>query len=260
MSVRAVWVKLSGLGVVLGVALAAPCEARADDESGVLNSRHHPYESPQNFAFEFRVARYVPNIDADPALGGRHPYGDIFGTTPRLEIAAEMDWQVLRIPYVGTIGPGVGVGYTTMSAPANFSGTTVQSAENTSLDIFPLYGVAVLRADIFSRKLHVPIVPYAKAGIGVAYWRASNDAGTSVSKTNGVVGKGHSVGTHFAIGAALTLDVFDEKAARNLDTEIGINHSYLFFEYFMSDLNGLGQSNALFVGTRNIAGGLAFEF
>src|SRR3954447_26169276 len=107
-SIRVAAFALGALG------LLASREARADDESGVLDSRHHKYESPQNFAFEFRVARYLPNIDSDPAFGGKHPYADVFGTTPRIEIAAELDWQILRIPHVGTLGPGISIGYTAM--------------------------------------------------------------------------------------------------------------------------------------------------
>jgi hypothetical protein len=249
----------------MAIGLAASSEAHADDESGVLDSRHHAYESPQHFAFEFRLARYIPNIDGDPALKGAHPYGNVFGTMPRVAIGLELDWQTLRIPYVGTIGPGVSVGYTNMSAPAAYTPPgSGPSPEDTSLDIFPMYGVLVLRADVFARRMHIPIVPYAKAGIGLAFWRAYNDAGTSTVPPNnpgaGAVGKGHTFGTHFALGAALVLDVFDSKAARNLDSEMGINHTYLFGEYFLSDLTGLGQSNVLFVGTRNFAGGLAFEF
>src|SRR5258706_11723565 len=94
------------------LSLLAAREARADDESGVLDSRHHKYESPQHFAFEFRIARYLPNIDSDPNFGGKHPYANVFGDTPRFEIAAELDWQVLRIPHVRALGPGVSVGYT----------------------------------------------------------------------------------------------------------------------------------------------------
>lgn len=256
--------RFGGIFAAIAIAVwltASAREARADDESGVLAGRHRAYESPQHFAFEFRVARYVPNIDSDPKLNGTHPYGTAFGPDWRYEIAAEIDWQVLRIPYVGTLGPGVSLGYTAMSAQAAFALPNVgTSAESTSLEILPVYGVAVLRADVFSRQMHIPLVPYVKGGLGVAYWRAYNDAGTSVSKTNGAVGRGHTVGTHFAVGLALTLDVFDQTAARNLDTEVGINHTYLFGEYFMSDLTGLGQSNVLFVGTRSVAGGLSFEF
>jgi len=167
---------------------------------------------------------------------------------------------VLRIPHVGTIGPGISAGYTSIGAQAQYTNGSGTSPEGTSLSIFPFYGVAVLRIDVISRELHIPVVPYIKGCLGMAIWRSYNDLDTSVSRKTGAPARGHTVGTHFAIGGALTLDAFDHAAARNLDNEIGINHTYLFLEYFMSDLNGLGQSNVLFVVTRNFAGGLAFEF
>ena len=48
---------------------------------------------------------YNARVDSDPTLKGA-PYQKAFGDSPRLELGAEMDWQVLRIPYLGTLGPG----------------------------------------------------------------------------------------------------------------------------------------------------------
>jgi hypothetical protein len=241
------------------IAIFAARSARAGDESGVLESRHHPYASPQNFAFEVRVARYIPDVDSDPSLGGKHPYGDVFGTDPRLEIAVEFDWQALRIPHFGSIGPGISAGYTSIGAMA-LTNSGAQSGESTNLNIYPFYGVAVLRADVLMRDLKVPIVPYVKGGVGMALWQATNNITGSSENGQGKSGEGKTWGSHIAIGGALALDLFDQTSARNLDTQTGINHTYLFCEYMMSDLHGIGQSHVLYVGTRNIAGGLAFEF
>ncbi len=242
--------------------------SRADDESGVLANRHHHWESPQNFAFEFRFSPYRPRVDADPSLLGT-PYADTFGTMPRLEIAAEFDWQTLRIPHVGTLGPGFSVGYTSMGAPAMKADGTGPSAETTSLDIFPMYAVLVLRVDMVEKDLHVPLVPYVKGGLGLAFWRAYNDGGTSSAPNPAgpgtIAGKGHTVGTHVALGLSLDLNAFDRTAASNFDNSVGVNHTYLFAEAYLSALTGLAQSHALYVGNGSItapalAFGLAFEF
>ena len=45
-----------------------------------------------------------------------------------------------------------------------------------------------------------------------------------------------------------------------LDNAVGINHTYLFLEYYWSELNGIGQTNPLRVGTESWAAGLSFEF
>ena len=238
-------------------------DARATDADEILETRHHSYESPQHFAIEFRVAPYRPQIDEDPGLTSA-PYQAVFGDMYRAEIALEMDWQALRIPHVGTIGPGLSAGATEMSNRATLRSTGKPSGENTNLSIYPLYAVAVLRVDFFQRELHVPLVPYVKGGVGLAFWRASNDTATSeIKDAAGNVtsrGLGHTWGTHFAAGVAIHLNAFDPTAARNLDETMGINNTYLFGEYMMSDLKGIGQQNVLFVGTRTFLGGLAFEF
>ena len=237
--------------------LSASAGARADDESGVLDSRHKRYETPQHFALEFRFAPYRPRIDEAPELRGT-PYKDTFGTLARLEIAFEFDWQALRIPHVGTLGPGFSAGYTSMGDKARLKSDPSQSsAEDTSLEIYPMYTVLVFRADAVMRDLHIPLVPYVKGGAGLAFWRASNSLGTS--SADNVAGKGHTVGIQLAAGLALHLNEFDGAAARNLDNSVGINHTYAFFEVMSAQLTGLGQTHALFVGTNTWVTGLAFE-
>lgn len=246
-------------------ALLASPVARAQ-RTELLPPAHRTFESPQHWAFELRFGPYTPNVDSDPALHGATPYHDVFGTTPRLLVGAEFDWQALRIPHFGSIGPGLGASYTTMSADAQFSkphcspgGTcTSQSGEQTTLAIYPFYAVAVLRADVLWKDIGIPFVPYAKAGVGMALWRASNAAGTS--SADGVAGKGHSFGSHFALGVGLNLNAFDPYAAKNFDNYVGVNGTYLFAEWMRADLSGLGQQSVLRVGSTTWSAGLAFEF
>jgi hypothetical protein len=117
----------------------------------------------------------------------------------------------------------------------------------------------VLRADVLWREAHIPLEPYAKLGLGLAFWRASNTLGTS--NFDGVSGTGHTLGTEIALGVGLNLNVFDEYAARNFDESMGVNNTYLFAEWTRSDLTGLGvQSSALRVGGTYWTFGLSFEF
>jgi hypothetical protein len=219
------------------------------------------HESPQNFAFELRFAAVNPDVDSDPNLVGA-PYKETFGTHPRFEIAGEFDWQVVRIPHLGTIGPGVGFGYVRASDPALFTmphNGTLVSGEDTTLEIFPFYGVIVLRADALWRDLGVPLVPYGKIGVGYAIWHASNTLGTS--HANGVAGYGGSLGSQVAIGLALNLNPFDPYAAKTFDDSLGVNNTYIFAEWMRSDLDGLGfQKEPLRVGGTSWNFGLAFEF
>jgi hypothetical protein len=248
---------------VVGALLPAARDARAQERTDPLADTHHRFESPQHFALELRFLPYSPDIDSDPALHGQTPYKSTFRSFGRLMVGLEFDWQALRIPHLGTLGPGVAVGYTKMNANATFTvehaGTT-QSGETTSLEIIPTYAVAVLRADVFWREAHVPVVPYAKAGIGYGFWRASNTLGTSVD-TKGVSGTGGSLGTQLAIGIALNLNPLDSYAARNFDEAMGVNNTYLFGELMRSDLSGLGvQQHPLRVGESSWVVGLALEF
>jgi hypothetical protein len=255
------------LRCLLGAAAVAACTIASsalaqETRDEPLPARHKNYESPQHFAFEFRVSAYTPDIDSDPALNGTKPFANAFGTAVRPLFAAELDWQAARIPHVGTIGPGLGVGYASMSRPAQFAtlhNNTFQSGETTSLEVFPFYAVGVLRADVLWRELHVPLVPYAKLGFGLALWRASNTLGTSHSQ--GVSGLGQTVGTEFALGIGLNLNVFDEYAARNFDESMGVNNTYAFADWTRSDLTGLwAQQDPLRVGGTYWTFGLAFEF
>lgn len=216
----------------------------------------HPYRSAQNFALELRFSPYRPQVDDEPGLQGT-PFRDRFGDKPRLYIGLEVDWQTLRIPHLGTIGPGLGVGMVSMSRPA----TTVSgepSGDEYGLTIYPFYAVGVLRADVLWRDLGFPIVPYGKLGVGYGIWRATNSGGTS--NIDGVSGKGGTWGTHVALGAAFALDALDRGAAVNMDNAIGINNTYVYFELYWLNLNGLGQDRALHVGSSSWTAGLAFEF
>lgn len=253
-----------GVGAIAAAAvtLFGAHAAYAADTSVLLGTRHKSFESPQHFALEFRFAPYTPQIDNDPALNGT-PYRDTFGTMKRLLVAVELDWQLLRIPHVGTVGPGVSIGYTSMSDQAQrLPPRSGPSGDTTSLDVFPMYGVAVFRADVLMRDLRVPLVPYGKLGVGYALWRSYTTGGTSQyeAPSGTVNGKGQTWGYHVAGGVAFQLDVLDPGAAKNLDNTIGINHTYLFAEWMYSALNGIGQQNALRVGTSTWAAGLAFEF
>jgi hypothetical protein len=246
--------------VEISVALAAVALFASSDASAIelgTKATDHPFRTAQNFALELRFSPYRPQVDDDPELNGARPLADNFGTAPRLFIGAELDWQTLRIPHVGTIGPGLGVGLVGMSRNVQ-TATGRASGDETSLSIYPFWAVAVLRADAFWRDSGIPLVPYGKAGLGVALWRASNSGGTS-SQEN-VSGKGTSWGTNFALGVAFALDALDPGASRNMDNATGINNTYLFIEAYWLTLNGIGQSHALHVGTNTWAAGLAFEF
>ncbi len=239
-------------GATLALAMvASPAQAAESD----FAKKH---ESSQWFAFEVRFAPYWPQIDSQPGLTGT-PYKDIFGTMPRLLVSGEFDVQLLRIPHFGSLGPAFSFGYTQMSAPAPLAdGSGKLSAENTNLEVFPMYLAAVLRIDVLMRDFHIPIVPYAKLGVATTIWRSFTDSGTST-----YLGKqafGATWGEQIALGGMLNLDWIDRASAVHLDEAAGINHTYLFGEWMLANLDNFGSSSGLRVGPNTFCGGLAFEF
>jgi hypothetical protein len=223
--------------------------ALAQTEIGTSYRSQRRFESPQRFAFELRFGPYAPQIDDN--FPTTRPYETTFGSTKRLYFGLEVDWQMLRIPMLGTLGAGLGWGYTHMSAPAKLLNGT-EAAEETDLAIMPMYGVGVLRIDEIARQTAVPLVAYGKAGVGYALYWMGNDVETQ--------SKGHAWGTHLALGGMLLLDNLDPHAAAQLDEESGINNTYLFFEWMLSNLGKSGDTSSLRVGTSTWVLGLAFEF
>lgn len=239
---------------VLGICRGA--HAQTDEFGSYVNTKGaRRGESSQDAAVELRFGRYVPNIDK--SVPGA-PYQDVFGSSNRYIFGLEGDWQLIRFPHLGTLGPGLGWGYTRATGKALITATGEPSAEDTALSVMPFYLVGVLRADVFARELNVPIVPYAKLGIGYALWWASD--GGVTSREDGVLGRGISYGPQYAIGAMFLLDELDQQTARDADNSLGINHSYIFGELYNSNLSGFGSNSRLDVGTNSWVLGLALEF
>ena len=242
----------SALALLATTALWSRRAAAAEEQGEQSWREPRVYESTQRFALEIRFGPYRPNID--DAFPQQRPYETVFGSDRRLAFGLEFDWQVLRIPFVGTLGPGVGWGYTSMSAQARLASTGAPSAEETSLSIMPMYGVGVLRIDELARRTAIPLVAYGKAGIGYGLWWTGNDLETQR--------RGQTWGSHFAFGGMLLLDALDSHASIEIDNEWGVNNTYLFFEWMSANLDnfkGGSDPSVMRVGTQTWMLGLAFE-
>jgi hypothetical protein len=242
--------------VLLGPGLAS---AQGVDEFGAYGGleAQGAYESPQSFAFELRIGPYLPNVDREFGSGAG-PFEQTFGTDNRYLFGIEIDWQALRIPSLGTLGPGFGWGYTQASAEAFIADEyPARSSEETNLNVMPVYAVGVLRVDVLARDTPVPLVPYGKLGLGAALWWATGPERLS-RDDQGVVGEGLSYGWQFALGGMLLLDSLDESSAVEMDNATGVNNSYFFMEWYYSDLGCFG-GDCMQVGTNTWMLGLALE-
>lgn len=241
--------------VALPLVASAASAQLLDSEPRSQRVGPHSGGSAQHAAFELRFGPYDPKIDQNLATP---VYADFFGDTNRYMFGFELDWQAWRAPYVGTVGLGFGWGYTQMSGTNKVEfipegEATPNISQESTLNIMPVYGVGVVRIDTFARNFHVPIVPYAKFGLSWAFWWVNDGLGTA--EDGGVKGRDVSVGYQAAIGGMFLLDIIDPQAAQSADNDSGVNNSYLFFEWSMSDYGG-DQMN---VGSNNWVTGLAFE-
>jgi hypothetical protein len=236
------------------------------EQSVPVRERRNDY-SPQNLAVEVRFGPYSPKINPG--------FTEFFGKKQRYQFGVEIDWQIGRIPHLGTLALGGSLSYTQMSGANQLPASEAALAppgpigQETSLKILPMYAVGVLRIDAAARELHIPLVPYGKLGLGYALWwcnngiatcRGYNPADDGDPNPNAVdqenkIGRGTSVGTQAALGIMFLLDALEPSAGLALDNETGINNSYLFLEWSMSNFAG-AQMN---VGSNTWVAGLAFE-
>lgn len=250
--------------LVAAIAPAAVSAAggRPAAAQAITHEEAESFRSPQHFALELRFGPWLPDVDSE--FAGRqppqHPFADYFGKSSRLMMQTELDWQLFR--GFGSAAVGLGIGYTSISGKAFLSDDSGgKSADNTTLTLVPMSLSLVYRADQLARWKRIPIVPYGKLGLDYAYWSITDGNG-NISKEEGGPGKGRgsTPGWHAAGGVSLLLDVFDPDAARSLDSEIGVNHTHLFFEYGFWDLSGFGDGKKLRLGDTTWFGGLLFEF
>jgi hypothetical protein len=235
--------------------VAARAQSQPVDEFGGYGAkRGEQSESKQDAAFELRFGRYVAEVDSPLDTT---PFHDTFGSSNRYMMGAELDWQLLRIPHLGSLGPGFGWGVTKYSARAPFANGSGYSAADTRIWIMPAYVVGVLRADVISRDFKIPLVPYAKLGLGYALWWSSD--GDKSASEGGKAGRGASYGLTYALGAMFLLDVLSPDDAITADGLTGINNSYVFAEWFRPQLDGFGSNKVLDVSSSSWVLGIAIE-
>jgi len=219
------------------------------------------YSSPQRFYLEIKFGPYSPNLD-DDLPGSETAFEHIFGDGSDLMIKGELDLELWR--RFGTLGVGGGIGYYSTSAEAfadtggggtTPSTSTERTGSETSITLLPMSLLAVYRFDWPAEKYRFPLVPFVKLGINYTVWWINIDDDTATY--DGDEASGGTFGLQFNAGAALLLDVLEPSAAKTLDVELGINHTYLFFEFV--HVSSIGETR-LNVGDTTWNAGIAFEF
>jgi hypothetical protein len=285
-------VSSSRLALVFALLLAAPVAANeeatgtgsGDTPPGFGENAPRTYESPQRFNLEIKFGPYSPNIDASSGVIGT-PFADLFPpdkgkTRPpgRLLTSAELDYEFLHRKF-GTLGIGHTAGFYRRTTQAlqyadnmktSCTSNCMRSGDSTALNIIPLSIEAVYRFDYLAQRYHIPFVPYFKIGLAYYIWWIENGGGSfsiahfdytgSDGKPHSDSGFGGTWGWVMHPGGAFLLDVIDPTAARVMDAELGINHTYLFCEFSYAAINGFGAAGKLNLSDTTLNAGLAFQF
>ena len=221
------------------------------------------FHSPQRWALDLRMGPFLPNVDSE-FEGGAAPYREFFGRKRSILTQIGLEYQVFQ--RFGTLAVGGTVGYFTKKArafvdPTNGSRPTERSGDTTRLSAYPFSASLIYRMDVAARRYGFPIVPYGKLGLNYSVWTVYNGNNTVASgEAFGGRGRGGTLGWHGSLGVSFLLDVLDMGSAREFDRDMGVNHTYAFFELTHIDAKGLGQKNKLHLGGDTWLVGLLFEF
>ncbi len=222
--------------------LAAPVVARA--------------ESPRWGSLELGAGMYRPNIDGQAGLASPAPYGEIFGPHRGWMFRAGVSRALLTWP--GALEVGVRTGFFRANGHAlqlNPDGTpsTVPSTDPTTFNVIPTSLTLTYRFDLLAERVGIPLAPYARVALERYNWWITGGTGstTKIGATNGYSLTG---------GVALLLDFFDPGAARELDEDTGINHTYLFFDVTKSQVKDFGSSRSWDLSDPSLSYGCGLMF
>lgn len=227
--------KFSALALVLACFAAGTASAQTDDDYAPAQ---RDFNSREWVALELRIGPYVPQV-------GNQAFERTFPDDKGLMLAFELDAIAYRLPKIAYFSVGAGLGHARYSGGA-FDMAGNRTDEETSFRLIPVTLLGVIRIDALARNLSIPLILTGKLGYRWGFWSASTGEKTDASGTSG--------GIAWGLQAALDLDFFDQRAARVMDEEWGINHSFIFFEVYGSRTSG----DALPIGDTTWTAGLGF--
>ena len=248
---------------IAAVGAARVARAQTFEQEADVVEGNKSFRSPQRFAFELNFGPYRPDIDSEfKSVNGAppfQPYQDYFGSGHNLMTQIELDYQFWH--RYGSLAAGLGLGYFSVTGTAPVaSGTGQPSGDQSQIKIIPVNLSAVYRFDYFLETRGIPLVPYGKIGLDWDYWQDTDGNGNIATDGHGGNARGATLGWHAGAGMELVLDFLDPDAAHDFDLDLGVNHTAITFEFFHSDISGLGESNRLHLGDTDWTLGLLLEF
>lgn len=256
---------------------APPDEAleRQSDEANPNAAIQARKESPQRFAIEVKFGPYLPDIDRNYAGAGLGPYANVFGETDDTGIATSQpkkavfsvlgfEWQFYHLGGAFSLGTTIGLfrdKADALQAEADEDGNFRNKADRATFNVVPITLLIGYRFELLADRYRVPLVPYARAGLGYGFWWATKGGRGDISITqDGQKARGGSIGWQANLGLMLRLDFIDRASAVDLDRNTGINHTYLFGEWQFSHLDGFNSGKRLSVGDDTFLVGFAVAF
>ncbi len=241
--------------LLIAVLLASAASAQSFE----LTDAKKRLETPRQMYFEAKLSPYTPLLDR-PFLGlpeASRPYYAVFGGGPMLLGEVEMDYQFFQ--KFGSLAGAVSVGYAEKFGKAIDETSGQRVDQSTGLRILPIKAMLVYRWDYAKEKFNIPLVPYVKAAfVAMPYWLLN---GTDVELYGVARGEGVKFGLAGVLGLALQLDFLDQRLARDFDSSVGVNHTYLFAEGTIQEMNLFNTSaTGLDFSSRHFMFGLGFEF
>jgi len=238
---------MAAVSAALLASLAAP--AMAQGSIGVTERPPGEIGSERTTEVEVKLGGFKPMIDREFSTdGSTGPYSKVFGESWMLLIEVAGERQLFQA--FGSAGVGFSAGYAEKFAPALLENDELAS-ESTGLRVFPFKLFGVYRFDYAAHTWGVPLVPFVKAGLHCTVWSSTKGATLEALGTRwgwGVTG-----------GLALLLDVFEPRLARDFDTDVGVNHSYLFAEFNYAQVNNFSSTGGINLSGQYAMFGIAFE-
>ncbi|AKU91355.1 hypothetical protein AKJ08_1742 [Vulgatibacter incomptus] len=210
------------------------------------------FERDRNWIVDLQFGGYSPRVDRE--LAGATPFKDTFGNKNR--VLSQLGLQRLVFKDFGTLGIGANVGYSEFFGHGFISGTDVQSADTTHLQIVPITGFVSYRLDYPAVEWNIPFVPYGRAGIGAWIFWVSNGGGETSDDGKA---KGVRWGWTASAGLQFMLDFFDPRLSAEFYREWGVAHTYVYVDWTHSKVTSFGR-RGLDLSDDMWSGGIAFEF
>lgn len=213
-----------------------------------------PPEPPVGYIIELKLGTFIPRVGDEKGLA-YNPYQTIFGNKSMLYGGGEFDF----IPWrrFGEVTVGFAAGYSEIYGSALLQSNGAPANEKTALIVFPLRLPVGYRLDVTWTRWGIPFVPYVKFALLATFWNATKGGTTEV--VNGVSGNGIKWGWGATGGVAFMLDVLSPQMAKDMTTDTGIRHTYIFAEYNYDQMPSFGKTG-LNLSARWFTFGLGLEF